>query len=480
MTKPEPKQTDNVRTIKAASWYTISNFISKCMLYLFTPLYTRVLTETQYGLYNNYLSWQSILVALLSLELASTVAIAYIDYKEPKIFNRYISTIAFLSLAIPATFGTVMLVFYKQFASLLGMEPIYLILLVINLCTTSALQIFQGEQRSKVEYKLSSALTLGNSFGNMVLTLLFVWLFPDKLFAVVLGGLSVTTVINLAIYIYVFSRSFCIEKEHIKYAMRLALPLIPHVVSTTLLSSANKIMITKLCGSAETAFFSVVNTCAMVVTLFVTSINAAWVPWFFGRMEEKNYPAVQKVVKVITPMLALLALCLCLVGPEVVLVVGGKNYANAVYLMPPMIFGCVVRYVYTLYVNIEFYNKKTGGISVGTAITALVNVSLNFVLIRKFGYMTAAYTTMFSEILLLAIHMYIVKRQGMWGVFNHKYNISVLAVAGLACFAILLLYSKPILRYGIIGLMVLAALAAVLKFRKEIGGLLKKFMRSKN
>ena len=473
MTKPEQKS--NIRTIKAATWYTISNFISKCMLYLFTPLYTRVLSEAQYGLYNNYLSWQSILVALLGLELASTVAIAYVDYKEPETFHRYIGTISFLSLAVPGTFGVMMLVFYKQFTQLLGMEPIYLVLLVINLCTTNALQIFQGEQRSKVEYKLSSALTLGNSFGNMVLTLLLVWLFPDKLCAVIVGGLSVTTVINVAIYIYVFSRSFHIEKEHVKYALKLALPLIPHVVSSTLLSSANKILITKLVGSAETAFYSVVNTCALVVTLLVTSINSAWVPWFYDRMEHKDYPAIQKVSKVIAPVLALLAICLCLVGPEIILVLGGKSYAAAVYMLPPMIFGCVVRYVYTLYVNVEFYNKKTGGISVGTAIAAVANIGLNIALIRRFGYKTAAYTTMLSEILLLLIHMYIVKRQGMWHVFNNRQNILLLAVAGVLCMMILLIYPLPLVRYSIIVLAIIAVIILVIKFRKQILDLLQKF-----
>lgn len=475
----EPKKNANIRTIKAATWYTISNFISKCMLYLFTPLYTRVLTEVQYGQYNNYLSWQSILVALLAWDMASTVAVAYVDHKDPKTFHCYISTVTFLSLTIPAAFGAAMLIFYRQFAALLGMEPIYLVLMIINICTTSALQIFQAEQRSKVQYKLSSALTLGNSFGNMLLTLLLVWLLPNKLFGVVLGSIAVTTVINVAICVYVFTRDFSIKTDYIRYALRLALPLIPHVVSASLLSSANKILITKLCGNADTAFYSVVNTCAMVVILFVTSVNSAWVPWFFGQVERQDYKSIRKVTKVTIPLIALIALAVCLVGPEVVLVLGGRNYAAAVYMLPPMIFGCVVRYVYTLYVNIEFYNKKTGGISVATAIAAVVNVGLNYVMIQKFGYQAAAYTTLISDFLLLAIHMYIVKRQGMWHIFDNKQNVLLLAAAGVLCMLILPLYPLTMVRYGIIALSVIAAVIAVVKFKKQLKALLKKLKERK-
>ena len=470
----KPTKVSNVRTIKAATWYTVSNFISKCMLYLFTPLYTRVLTEVQYGQYNNYLSWQSILVALLSLDMAATVAIAYVDHKEPKDFHRYISTVTFLSLTVPAAFGGAMLIFYRQFTAWFGMEPIYLVLMIINICTTSALQIFQAEQRSKVQYKLSSALTLGNSFGNMMLTLVLIWLLPDKLLAVVLGGLAVTTVINVAICVYVFSRNFAVKKEYVKYALRLALPLIPHVVSASLLSSANKILITKLCGNADTAFYSVVNTCAMVVTLFITSVNGAWVPWFFGRMESGDYTPIRKVSKVTIPLISVIALAVCLIGPEVVLVLGGRNYAEAVYMMPPMIFGCVVRYVYTLYVNIEFYNKKTGGISVATAITAVINICLNYILIRLLGYRAAAYTTLISEMLLLSIHMFIVKRQGMWHVFNNKQNLLLLAGAGIACMAVLPTYSLPAVRYGIIGICVMAVIVVAIVCKEKLLVLLKK------
>ena len=443
------------------------------MLYLFTPLYTRVMSEVQYGLYNNYLSWQSILVALLAWDMASTVGIAYIDYKKPKEFHQYISTITFLSVCIPAMFGVVLLVFYRQFSMLFGIDPIYLVLMVVNICTTSALQIFQAEQRSKVEYKLSSALTLGNSFGNMVMTLLFVFLFQDKLFAVVLGGLSITTVINVAICIYVFSRSFCVKKEYIKYSLRLALPLVPHVVSASLLTSATKIIITKLCGSADTAYYSVVSTCAMVVTLFITSINAAWAPWFYNRMANDDYTSIRKVAKVTIPLLALVALGVCLVGPEVILILGGRSYMEAVYMLPPMIFACVLRYVYTLYVNIEFYNKKTGGISVATAITAIFNVVLNYSLIRIFDYKAAAYAAMISDILLLAIHMYIVKRQGRWDVFNNKSNILILLAAGIICMSVLFLYSSVILRYAVIAVILIAMAAMVWKYRNVILSLLK-------
>ena len=467
----------NVRSLKAASWYTISNFIAKCMLYLFTPLYTRVLTEAQYGMYNNYLSWQSIFVAVLSLDLASSVAIAYVDYKKKEDFHDYISTVTFLSAAIPFVFSVIILAFRDFFSEVLSLEPLHIVLLLINVCTTSALQIFQAEQRSKVEYKLSSALTLGTSFGSMVMTLLLVTVFPDKLLAVILGAISVNTIVNLAIILFVFKRSFHIKKAYAKYAFIIALPLIPHVLAGNLLDSSNKIIITKLCGSEDTAFYSLINTCAMVVTLFVTSVNGAWVPWFFSQMEKKSYAMVQKVVKITIPMISLIALALCLVAPEVALILGGKNYAEAVYLMPPMILACVVRYVYTLYVNIEFYNKKTGGISVATAIAAVVNIVLNIVVIRYFGYVAAAYVTLFANVLMLAMHMGMVKRQGMWNVFNNKYNVVALIVAAFICMLVLPLYHVPVLRYGVIGVIFIAAVVILIKFRKEITALLKNVLK---
>jgi O-antigen/teichoic acid export membrane protein len=62
-----------------------------------------------------------------------------------------------------------------------------------------------------------------------------------------------------------------------------------------------------------------------------------------------------------------------------------------------------------MYVNYAFYEKKTKYIAAITIITGVLNVLLNYLLIPKFGYVAAAWTTLISYIVLFLLHYINVK-----------------------------------------------------------------------
>ena len=457
----------NKNTLKAASWYTISNFVAKVALYIFTPYYARVLTSAEYGQYTNFLSWQSILVVLMTFDLYSTIAIAYVDYKDEE-FDSYISSISVFSLIVPLLLSVVPICTIGFFSELTSMRGIHLLMMLFGIVFSSALPIFQTEQRSKVKYKIASAITLVSAFSNMILTVLLVTVLNDKLNGVIFGGVIANSIINLGIYFFIFGRKFSFCKSHISYALKIALPLIPHALAATILGSSDKVMINKMCGDEQTAFYGIIFTCSMVVTLFVTSLNNAWVPWFFSEISDEKYESVKKVSIVTTTLIGVVAFGLCIVAPEIILIVGGRKYMGAMTLMPPIILSCFFRYVYTLYVNVEFYLKKTGWISFGTILTSATNVVLNYICIKRFGFIAAAYTTLFSNVLLLVIHVYVVRRENMLKLFNNRMIFLLIAMFSVLCMGSLLLYSNTIIRYTTAAAILLASVVVLTIKRQAV------------
>ena len=67
-------------------------------------------------------------------------------------------------------------------------------------------------------------------------------------------------------------------------------------------------------------------------------------------------------------------------------------------------------FIYTLYVYIEHFYKKTVFISVNTTIAAVSNIVMNYFFILKWGYTGAAYSTLISYGLSLILH-YIYSRR---------------------------------------------------------------------
>ena len=64
----------------------------------------------------------------------------------------------------------------------------------------------------------------------------------------------------------------------------------------------------------------------------------------------------------------------------------------------------------SLPVHVEYFYKKTKFIAVGTSLAAGINIALNYIFIRKYGYTASAWTTLVSYILLFVFHWIIAKR----------------------------------------------------------------------
>ena len=78
------------KVLKSGVWYTIGNFITKGIGFLTTPIFTRLMTTADIGDFANYSSWITILSAILTLDLFTSVALAKYDYKDN--INDYISS----------------------------------------------------------------------------------------------------------------------------------------------------------------------------------------------------------------------------------------------------------------------------------------------------------------------------------------------------------------------------------------------------
>ena len=455
------------KTLKAAGWYTVSNFISKCIIYLLTPYYARLLTEAEYGQLSNLSSWRNILLVVITFDLYSTVTVAYIDYNE-KEFKKYIASITVFSVFFPLIICSIMFMFGETVASVTSIGSNYLPIMFISIIFNAPLLIFQAVQRSQVRYKAASVLTMLSSISMVVFTVVFVSLLEDKLLGVISGSFIGSILINIMLIVVMFRGGMCFKLEHIKYALRIAIPLIPHIIGTTILGTSDKIMITKICGDEANAHYSLVYTCSMVVTMLVSSINSAWVPWFYNKLKSKELNGVRKVVQVLAPILGLCSFIISITAPEIVLIIGGKSYIDSAYIMPPIISSCFINYIYTLYVNIIFYDKKTIWISIGTVSACVINIILNYFFINTFGYMAAAYTTLFSNIFMLLVNYFVSKTIRKGRVYDDRYLAICSVIVLILCILCIITYKSYAMRIGYLAIVFFAFLVVILKNKKRV------------
>lgn len=438
----------NKKALTAGVWYTISNFLVRGIGFLTTPIFTRILSQTDYGNYVNYTSWVSLLTILTTLEMYVSINRARFDYEDD--LNGYISSVALCGTTITTACYAVVICFQDFFVDFFGMDMIYIHIIFLYLLVEPALPLLSTQYRLSMKYKMVTTLSLSSTILSVVVSLLLVMTMKNQLLGRVIGNTVTLFMLNVIVYFFILFRGRKNKMEYWKYALMISIPLVPHVLANNILGTTDRIMINKFCGAEETALYGVMYSCSLLISILMTSVNQAWVPWFYENINRGEYDTVKSVSKIYVTAFCAVSALIMLVAPEFVLIFAGRSYMSAMDLMPSIMAGCVMQFLYTLYVNVEIYHKKTFGISVRTVTAAIINLMLNGIFIPVLGYKVAAYTTLIGYLILLMLHFFAAKKYGTSEYYDNQYIWKVAFIMILFSVVVLLSYQNIIFRYMLI------------------------------
>jgi O-antigen/teichoic acid export membrane protein len=97
------------KAVKAGIGYTIGNILVKGINFLTLPLFSRIMTQEQFGVYNVFLSYDSILFVVVGLALHSSVRSAHYEFRGKT--DEYVSSISLIYLLNAAFFLLVVFFF---------------------------------------------------------------------------------------------------------------------------------------------------------------------------------------------------------------------------------------------------------------------------------------------------------------------------------------------------------------------------------
>lgn len=452
-------------TAKIALWYTVSNLFVSGLGFLTMPIFSRVLSKEELGQFSNFTSWESILTIVLSLNLVASIARAKYDYREE--MDSYVFSILCVSNGFALLFYAASELFPGFFAGTLSMDTRYVRLLFADILVWPAFQYLQAQHRVFQKYKFCVGLSISSAIIRVVAALLLIRLMDDRLMGRTLGYVVPFVAMNLVIWGMIAKKGKTVRIGHIRYGCMIAVPMILHALAGRMLTSSDKIMIEHLCSSEKVALYTIPYTVSTIASIIWMAMNQAWAPWLFDRMDAGETETVKSRSKWYLGFFAILIVGVFLVSPEILLLMGGKQYEEAMGCMPPIILACAYQFIYSMYVNIEVFTKHTLQISVATGVAALFNLAANAVFIPLFGYQAAAYTTAAGYLLLLIIHFVVVHvRKDFAGIYDTKFIVLISAALTLIAFVMPLLYGRPPVRWGV--LTVYIAALAVFCFKNRV------------
>lgn len=435
---------DESKKYKRASFcYLIGNFFNKGLAFLTIPIFTRLLSTSDYGIINTYTSWIVIITLFMGMALNMGLRNAFVDYYED--IKNYLSSIIKFTVLFSSTLTLLVFIIIKIFSVKV---PLILVLLCLIHSTSFAIiEDLSTYYMMKFDYIKRTILMIAPNLLSVITAVILIrFVLKDNLYyGKIIPDVLFNTIFAIALIIC-YSGSKRINKNYIKHGLKISVPLILHGAALNILSNSDRIMITWLADASQSGIYSLSYSLGMITYAITLSIDGIWIPWFTNKMKEKSYDEINYITKDYIKLITYIMCGLIIVSPEILKILASKSYWEGIKLMPIIIVANFLFFAYNIYSNLEHYYKKSNQITALTILAAVLNLVLNYIFIPKFGYVAAAFTTAISYFVIFILHSIYSKTLNS-NVFSIKMFILPIIEIFIFCALFYLLTDLPIARW---------------------------------
>ncbi len=445
--------------VRASIAFFVASVISAGIGYITTPIYTTILTPAEYGEATLYFTWKQ-LIGIIAMYCLSYGVFnnGLHEYRDRR--DEYVFSMLVLSNLITIIVSFILYIFNPLYTKYLDIDNRFIFLMCIGFLVNPAFMFWVVRQRFEYKYKSTFCWSVVvATVSPLISVVLLKYTDVQKLDARIMGAEIPLFIIYLGFYVYIAKKSgFHCEISFWKNALLFNTPLIPHYLSSYVLGSSDKIMISNMINSEATAYYSVAYTVASVALIVWSAANASLLPFTYDKCEKKDYQAIRNITTPIIVFFAFICICVMLLAPEVLKLMATDEYIDGVYVIPAVIGGVFFQVLYYLFANIIYYYKKTKYVMYSSVTAAFINIILNYIFIHLYGYKAAGYTTLVCYMIQAFFDYYAMRK----ALKEKPYDMKVILVLSVLLVVLsvggLYLYSTFVLRYILLVIIVIVFL----------------------
>ena len=422
-----------------------------------------------FGRYNVFITWFGILNTVITLHIyAGFFAQGIVKYREQR--DAFTSSLLGLSTLLVLLWTVIYLIFRTFFNRLFSLTETHMILMSVMMLTSVTFNFWAALERNDYHYRKLVILTLITLIAKPIVAVWLIRRSQDTALARIIGFAVVEVIMYFGLYISMMKKGKkIISLPYWKYALAFCIPLIPHFLSQTILTGADRIMIERFVSFSAAGIYSVAYSAAMVMGMFNTALSQTLHPWIFRKIKTGEYDDISPIADITFVIVAAVNIICIGFAPELVRLFAPSSYYDAIWVIPPVALSVFFMYVYDIVSTFALYYENTAFITIGSLIAAGTNVVLNAIFIPRFGYYAAGYTTLFSYAVYAMGHFWYMRRIcrescGNAQPFNTKFLILVSVILFVSAGILALSYNHTILRLGVM----ITALSLMVLHRRRI------------
>lgn len=372
-----------------------------------SPLFYALLGDSGYGTLKIYNIWVSVIAIVFTLQTQGTLVNARVEYGEGE-QEGYQSSVMTMSVAAFLACSALVLIFLSPVSRLLKLSPLLVVLMLIQAFGTFTVSFLNTKFIYEFKAGRNMVISLVVTTVSLALSILLILNLPmeTRYFGRVLGNAATYGLLGIpACVLILWKGKTFFHRGYWKFCIVLAIPAIFHNLSDLILGQSDQVMLQQMIGEAEVGQYSIAWNLANVMFVIFGALNKTWCPFFFDEVKQGKREAMMDKTVNFLELYTVLSVGFILLAPEVFRIyTTGKATAGNTRLLPIFVSSYYLNFLCTFPVNYEYYHKKTKVVAAVTIGSSLLNLGLNYVLIRAMGMAGAALATAISHGVQLTLH----------------------------------------------------------------------------
>lgn len=385
--------TEKLRLPAVASlWYVGTSLTAKVIGFLITPVFTRTMSEVEYGSFTLYISTLGIASVLTSVFThGSHFFVGLGEHRDKK--GDYFASLLLVSIAFSVAICTVLF----AFSSFFDFKRTLCLPLALQLILDSVVGIYLSSLRFSYRYKSIAAVIIAEAVAAPTIAILLIFSGVRGDVARITAQLLTSVVTALFSLYKLFASGGRVKRGLIKYSIKSSMPHLPASLSSAITNQADKLILTASLGTAALAKYSVAHSVGIGLGFAIGAMNSALTPWIVRHLDRGDEEKISAVILLIYRILSMMTLFLLAVSPLALDFLAPPEYSEAIYSILPISLSTLPAFLLSTS-NIGLIHAEKGRFAVLVAPTsAILNILLNFMLIPYFGYLGAGLALLISQ-----------------------------------------------------------------------------------
>jgi len=424
----------------------LGTICTKLITFLLLPLYTGVLSTTEYGTVDLFNTLISLALPIIGLQINQGVFRFLIDNRKDENKKKELISTSINFLFVAVFISCIVFIAVQHF-----IVNEYKYLLMINIVAAMwsdlLLQISRGLGENK-KYSIAGIITaLINTVVSVLLLVVFKMGVTAVLIGLLAGYVSGIIFLLLALKIPKLYSPKLYKKKTKKELLHYSLPLVPNQISWWIFGVSDRVIVSIILGLSYTGILSVAYKFSGAYIIIYNIVNLSWTESMAIHIKDVDIEEYfNKMFRAFLKFFYMIGLIIIAVMPFAFRILINSAYNEAYNLIPITIVAAICQVIVGLISVVYVSKNDTKAIAQTAIFAAIINVVSHLLLINFVGIYAAVISTFISYFVFTIYRLHDVNKRYI----KVHYNIKAIVLNLIVLAALIVTYYLNICAINII------------------------------